>query len=128
MTPSEIGLYVGQGVTVLVALIALFGKKLRSPADENDSIRLGNEFLRGLLEDARKEREELRKTLEEMRSDRVGHEQTITRLEGLLVGKDIRIRELEDLLESLTEKLRRGQVITIEDLLSTNTGSMTHAA
>lgn len=80
-------------------------------------MRLGNDFLRGLLNDARAEREELRKTIDELRDERTSHVASITRLEALLSSKDDRIRALEHLPQDLTEKLQRGEVITLEDVL-----------
>lgn len=121
MTPAEIGQLVTSvltgsfGIGAIVYLV--IQKRLRTPADENDSIRLGNEFLRGLLDDARKEREELRKTIDELRDARTDNEATILRLQKLLASKDERIEALESLLERITEKLHRGEHITLEDVL-----------
>lgn len=125
MTPVEIGQLVANlvgGSAGLGALLFLIlQKRIRTPADENESVKLGNEFLRGLLSDARAEREELRKTIDELRDERTTHVASIARLEALLSSKDDRIQMLEQLLQDLTEKLQRGEPITLEDILGVRT-------
>lgn len=120
MTPTETGLFVGQGVTVLVALItggyALLNKKTRAPADDNEAMKLGNEFLRGLLADAKSEREELKATIEGLKADTQAHKASVDRLEGLLRHKDDRIAELESIIDRLVAKLGQGELITVSDL------------
>lgn len=127
LTPTEIVLIMGQVITflglIVTIIVAVINKKARTPSDENDSIRLGNDFLRGLLNDARTEREELRRTIEELRDDKKTHEEAVNRLEHLAKTKDDRIRELEEILERLTQKLQRGEVVSLQDILGDTTGS-----
>lgn len=127
MTPAidpQLGLLLGTSITAIAslgtALLAIFGKKIWGASDQNESVKLGNEFLRGLLNDARTEREELRKTIDDLRADAKSHEEAIARLQSILNSKDARIRQLETLLEALTDKLRRGEAITLADLLATD--------
>lgn len=127
LTTTEVVLIMGQVITflglIVTIVVAVINKKARTPSDENDSIRLGNEFLRGLLSDAKAEREELRKTIEELRDDKKTHEEAVSRLESIADTKDARIRELEAILERLTEKLQRGEVVSLQDILGDTTGS-----
>lgn len=69
------------------------------------------------LQRRRAEREDLRKTIDELRDERTTHVASITRLEALPSSKDNRIRALEQFLQHLTEKLPRGEVIRLEDVL-----------
>jgi predicted RNase H-like nuclease (RuvC/YqgF family) len=94
----------------------LVTKRLRSPADENERTKLGNEFLRSLLEDARKEREELRMTISELKQTGETKDETIARLEALAESKDDRIHELESRIDNMARKLQSGQVITLHDV------------
>jgi predicted RNase H-like nuclease (RuvC/YqgF family) len=104
-------------VTGLVLIVqTLVTKKLRSPADENERTKLGNEFLRSLLEDARKEREELRMTISELKQTGETKDETIARLETLAESKDDRIHELEARIENMARKLQAGAVITLHDV------------
>lgn len=123
----QLGLLLGTSITAIAslgtALLAIFGKKIWGASDQNESVKLGNEFLRGLLNDARTEREELRKTIDDLRADAKSHADAIARLTSILTSKDARIQQLETLLEALTEKLRRGEAITLADLLATDSAA-----
>lgn len=120
MNGPDIGVYVGQGVTLILALIAIFGKRVASKSDDNDAMKLGNEFLRGLLADAKSEREELRATIEELRDDRKSHEESLARLKALLDQKNERIEQLEATLDRIAEKLSAGESVTLADLVGRN--------
>lgn len=104
-------------VTVAAALIALFGKRIPSKAEDNENMKLGNELLRGLLEDARSERAALKITIDDLRADRVAHVAAVERLEALLQQKDTRIAALELAISGIAAKLGRGEIITLTDLV-----------
>ncbi len=115
---AVLGLLMGAGGlgTVLVQTI---GKRVKTPADENERTKLGNEFLRSLLEDARKEREELRMTIDELRALDVKNTEAIRRLQTIADSKDDRIRELESRQAANAAKLQAGHPLTLADILGT---------
>lgn len=125
MAGPDLGVYIGQGVTLILALIAIFGKRVASKSDDNDAMKLGNEFLRGLLADAKSEREELRATIEELRDDRKSHEESLARLKSLLEQKNERIEQLEATLDRIAEKLSAGESVTLADLVGRNVAQTT---
>jgi septal ring factor EnvC (AmiA/AmiB activator) len=111
---GSLGAAVVTGAFLLVN--GLVSKRLRSPADENERTKLGNDFLRSLLEDARKEREELRMTIKELKESGETKDETIARLETLAESKDSRIEELETRIENMARKLQAGDIITLQDV------------
>lgn len=131
---GEIGQYIGNGVSVLIAsiaiIVALIQRKTRTPADDNERIRIGNEFLSGLLQEAREERKELQNSLTKVEAanrdleldkkaltkSKEELEDSVKNLQALLARKDARILELENRMEALANKLRRGEVITFADI------------
>jgi septal ring factor EnvC (AmiA/AmiB activator) len=114
VSASSVAAALVTGIFLLVQ--TLVTKKLRTPADENERTKLGNEFLRSLLEDARKEREELRMTINELKQSGETKDETIARLEALADSKDDRIHELEARIENMARKLQSGLVITLQDV------------
>lgn len=96
------------------------GKKIRSPGDDNENTKIANEFVRGLLDDARADRESLRETIKELREDGAAKAGTITRLQNLYDAKDARVLELETRIDRMAEKLRAGQALTLADVLGTD--------
>jgi septal ring factor EnvC (AmiA/AmiB activator) len=118
MTPDLLqSTVVGVVAAALVTgLFNLISRKSRTPETEAERTRLGNEFLRGLLEDARKEREELRTTITELKQTNETNEDAIGRLETLLANKTRRIEYLESRQQLLAEKLQHGEQITLADI------------
>lgn len=96
------------------------GKKIKTPADENEATRLGNQFLRDMLADAKAEREELRESIKQLHEDGVAKQAALDRLEQILESKDSRIRELEERQEQNARKLQSGVALTLEDILGTS--------
>lgn len=91
-----------------------------TPPDENDRIRLGNEFLTGLLKEAREERSELRMTISALETDGGVRRERLLALEGILARKDAQIYSLESRAENAAQKLREGLALTLEDILGPN--------
>lgn len=92
-------------------------RPVASPADENETIRLGNEFLSGLLKDAREERKELRATISALEADGTTKRERIEALEALDRRKTAQIGALERRAEAAAAKLRAGLTLTLEDIL-----------
>lgn len=116
---------IGSVVAAVVAVIgAIAARRIRSPADENDAARVAREWYRGMLEDAKGEREELRKSIEELRTGGMEKSAAIIRLEKLIHTKDARIAELEERQRNNVEKLQGGQVLTLADILGLDVNSI----
>lgn len=97
-------------------LFAIISKKSTSPESQNELARLGNEFASKLLEDARAERKELRDTIKELENTKSAQSESIDKLNGILLNKDEKIRELEGRQQTLAQKLRLGEKITLKDI------------
>lgn len=117
MDSTQIAAFGVISVPILVALITGILALLRKPSDVNEAARIAREWYRGMLEDAKGEREELRKTIESLEAKDADNSADIDRLQTLLRRKDTRIRELEDRQAANVEKLRAGQVLTLADIL-----------
>ena len=116
---------IGSVVAAIVAVVgAMAARRIRSPADENDAARVAREWYRGMLEDAKGEREELRKSIEELRIGGMEKSAAIIRLEKLIHTKDSRIAELEERQRNNVEKLQGGQVLTLSDILGLDVNSL----
>lgn len=118
MTPDLLQSTVVAGLVsaLVLGIFQLINRKTRTPETEAERTRLGNEFLRGLLDDARKEREELRTTINELKQTNETNEDAIHRLEALLANKTQRIEYLESRQQLLAGKLQRGEQITLADI------------
>lgn len=101
---------------VVLGIFQLINRRTRTPESEAERTRLGNDFLRGLLDDARKEREELRATITELKQTNETNVDAIRRLQTLLDDKTDRIEKLEDRQQMLAEKLQSGEQITLADI------------
>lgn len=97
-------------------VFAAFTKKMWSPEAKNDLAKLGNDFARQLLEDAKSERQELRLTIAELEDVVQENKASITRLKLLAEEKDRVIQELERRMARLAEKISSGEVITLQDI------------
>ena len=116
---------IGSIVAAIIAVIgAIASRRLRTPSDDNDATRVAREWYRGMLEDAKSEREELRKSIEELRTVGLEKNAAIFRLEKLVRHKDERIAELEERQRKNVEKLRDGQVLTLSDILGLDINSI----
>ena len=93
-----------------------FTKKLWSPEAKNDLAKLGNDFARQLLQDAKSEREELRLTITELEDIVQENKASIDRLKALANEKDRVIQELERRMARLAEKVSSGDPITLQDI------------
>lgn len=114
-----LALLLGAGGPVAI-IIQLWGKKVRTPADDNEASQLAKEWYRDMLADAKAEREELRKTIDELRDENKENTVSINRLEAMLERKDGRIKELEDRRDSNVAKLQAGLVLTLGDILGSD--------
>jgi hypothetical protein len=89
----------------------------RSPADENEATRIGNDFFKSLLSEAREERKELRETIAALERDGNVKRERIEALEALDRKKTHRIEVLERRAQKAAEKLAAGVLLTVADLL-----------
>jgi uncharacterized coiled-coil protein SlyX len=101
---------------LVTGLFTLITKKVASPEAKNDLARLGNEFARQLLIDAKSEREELRLTITELESVLSNKSDKIERLNQMLEDKDIVIKQLEARLRTISIKIQHGEPITLRDI------------
>ena len=97
-------------------LVALFTKQVWSPEAKNDLSRLGNEFARQLLSDAKAEREELRLTIHELENNMATTQVTVARLNAMAEEKDRVIAEFEQRLTKMARKLQQGLPISMQDI------------
>lgn len=97
-------------------IFALLTKSMWSPESKNDLARMGNEFARQLLADAKSEREELRLTIHELEDLDTKNRNTIARLQKLLEDKNRKIQELERRLNDMAQKLHSGTPISLRDI------------
>jgi predicted nuclease with TOPRIM domain len=97
-------------------IMALFTKTVWSPESRNELSKMGNEFARQLLADAKAEREELRLTIRELEASNEAKTETIARLRAILTQKDETIKKLERNRVHLALKLRNGEAIHIRDI------------
>jgi len=88
-----------------------------TPESVNETTRIGNDFLTGLLKEAREERKELRETIRDLERDGTTKRERITTLESLAERKDDQILVLERRAERAAAKLRAGFTLTIADIL-----------
>lgn len=105
---------------VVLGIFQLINRRTRTPESEAERTRLGNDFLRGLLDDARKEREELRATITELKQTNETNVDAIRRLQTLLDDKTDRIEKLEDRQQMLAGKLQAGEQITLADIFGSD--------
>lgn len=99
------------------AVIARKSRQDRTPADENEATRLGNEFFKTLLGEAREERKELRETIRQLETDGTTKQSRIDALLALDARKTRRIDILEMRARLAAEKLASGSLLTIVDIL-----------
>lgn len=88
-----------------------------TPESANETTRIGNDFLTGLLKEAREERKELRETIRDLERDGTTKRERIASLEALAERKDDQITVLERRAERAAAKLRAGLQLTIADIL-----------
>lgn len=88
-----------------------------TPESANETTRIGNEFLTGLLKEAREERKELRTTIRELEQDGTTKRERIASLESLAERKDDQIRVLEQRAARAAAKLSNGIPLTLVDIL-----------
>ena len=116
---------IGSVIAAIVAVVgAIAARRTHTPADDNDAARVAREWYRGMLEDAKGEREELRKSIDELRTTGLSKTATIDRLENLIRIKDQRISELEERQRNNVEKLQSGAVLTLSDVLGLDAASL----
>jgi len=118
MTPSMTQIVVTAllSSTVVGTIVASLFKLLWTPETKNDLARLGNEFAKELLDEARSEREELRTTIKALEGVVETKKEVIGRLYALAEEKDSRIEELEARQVHIANKLQLGQRITLQDV------------
>ncbi|MDR6142379.1 chromosome segregation ATPase [Microbacterium foliorum] len=131
MTPEQISALL-QSITPLLTLagLAVTGtflvlaevqrRKARrdtTPESVNETTRIGNDFLTGLLKEAREERKELRETIRDLERDGTTKRERISALESLAERKDDQILVLERRAEKAAAKLRAGYTLTVADIL-----------
>jgi chromosome segregation ATPase len=125
----------GAGVWVIARVIA--EKKLRTPTDKRSDIELGVKLLTDAQEQDRKDKELNDRQIETLRgwvveltkaaqSDHVEKQELYDRINELQerIGdlitrnqeKTARIRELEDRISKISQKLIRGEIVTLADL------------
>lgn len=88
-----------------------------TPESVNETTRIGNEFLTGLLKDAREERKELRDTIRQLTADGTTKDTVIETLRSLDRRKTDQIDVLERRAEAAAAKLRAGMALTLADIL-----------
>lgn len=88
-----------------------------TPESVNETTRIGNEFLTGLLKDAREERKELRDTIRQLTADGTTKDTVIETLRSLDRRKTDQIEVLERRAEAAAAKLRAGMALTLADIL-----------
>lgn len=128
MTPEFIqqvvlGILGGGGVAGIFALV---NKRSRSPESQNELARLGNEFAKQLLDDARSERKELRDTIKELEESNSAKQESIDRLNTIAENKDRRIAELERRQNLVAQKLQAGEKITLSDIFGGDSPAQIH--
>ncbi|MFF7293237.1 hypothetical protein ACFY9N_11970 [Microbacterium sp. NPDC008134] len=131
MTPDQINALVQSagplltflGLAVTGTFLILAEKQRRkarqdtTPESTNETTRIGNEFLTGLLKEAREERKELRETIRDLERDGTTKRERIAALESLAERKDDQITVLERRAERAAAKLRAGLALTVSDIL-----------
>lgn len=131
MTPTEIGMFVGQGVVLITAVLSMTGRRVRTPADDQARIDAGIKILENQL--ARTEQEQsrwlqveqyLREQLQKADEKDARQDAEIERLRSLLDAANAQIRdltlernELTGRITRLAEKYARHEEITLADIL-----------
>jgi hypothetical protein len=131
VTPAEIGAIIQTfgpiftliGLAVTGAYMVRAERERRrarqdvTPESVNETTRIGNEFLTGLLKDAREERKELRDTIRQLTEDGTTKDSVIQTLRALDQRKTDQIAVLERRAEMAAAKLRAGIPLTLADIL-----------
>lgn len=131
MTPEQIGTVIQTygPVFTFVGLVVTGAFTIRAererrrarqdvtPESANETTRIGNEFLTGLLKDAREERKELRDTIRQLTEDGTTKDSVIQTLRSLDQKKTDQIAVLERRAEMAAAKLRAGIPLTLSDIL-----------
>lgn len=133
-SPVQVGSYIGQFVTLLVAVFALIqvavSKKIKTPADNQAERDFAYRLIKERLDEANNDREVLTKTVNYLREDarkrdmqdtedyQREQERTdlIRSLNTRITELDSKVNELQHRLGHIGSKVRNGEAITLSDV------------
>ena len=126
-TPQQIGVYVGQVVTVLIALIALIstrvGKRTRTPQDDQARAEFGYKILKERYDEVVTEKNLLSEVVDKLREDsrndfsrEQASEDLVRKLNRQITTYSKRLELYETRMAIMADKVRRGIPITLEDI------------
>lgn len=134
MTQTEVGLLIGQAVTliglVVTIVVAIIRQRVPSKADDQSRVEFGVKVIEDRLAEANADRTAMRATEEFLREQlrKADERDVIDRTEILrlgdlirslderLIAKDAKIREYEERQRKMAHKIGRGELITMEDI------------
>lgn len=116
---------------VVTGIFTVIVRRMRTPETAiaekkltQDAVAAAQALYQGMLMDASNERKELRQTITELeqlslkRGEDIRHrDEAIARLNEIIRKKDEHIRALEARQRANAEKLRQGELLTLEDIL-----------